>query len=137
MVELAPSAPGHRPPPHPEGDPLVELRGLTTGYERTPVLQGLAARGVILRRNALRLARPPSGLGPFDLALLDPPYREEGWPLLLARLAHFGWLAPQAWCAVETARVSAAPPELADFTCNDMRDDGRVRLVFYRLRGGA
>ena len=39
MVEMAPSAPGHRPPPaDPTGEPLVELRGLTAGYERTTVL---------------------------------------------------------------------------------------------------
>ena len=96
---------------------------------------GAAERGIVLRRNALRLARPPSGLGPFDLALLDPPYGREDWRHALMQLAQFGWLAPQAWCVVETARTPAAPLPLQGFAHEAQRDDGRVRLVFYRRDG--
>ena len=64
MVELAPSAPGHRPPPHPEGEPLVELRNLTTGYERTPVLRGV---DFTLRRGEFAGIVGPSGSGKTTL----------------------------------------------------------------------
>ncbi len=64
MVELAPSAPGHRPPPHPDGDPLVELRGLTTGYERTPVLRDV---DFTLRRGEFAGVVGPSGSGKTTL----------------------------------------------------------------------
>ena len=64
MVELAPGAPGHRPPPHPEGEPLVELQSLTTGYERTPVLRGV---DFTLRRGEFAGIVGPSGSGKTTL----------------------------------------------------------------------
>lgn len=64
MVELAPSAPGHRPPPHPDGEPLVELRDLSTGYERTPVLQNV---DFTLRRGEFAGVVGPSGSGKTTL----------------------------------------------------------------------
>ncbi len=64
MVELAPSAPGHRPPPHPEGESLVELRALTTGYERTPVLRNV---DFTLRRGEFAGVVGPSGSGKTTL----------------------------------------------------------------------
>lgn len=64
MVELAPSAPEHRPPPHPDGEPLVELRDLSTGYERTPVLQNV---DFTLRRGEFAGVVGPSGSGKTTL----------------------------------------------------------------------
>ena len=64
MVELAPSAPGHRPPPHPDGEPLVELRDLSTGYERTPVLRNV---DFTLRRGEFAGVVGPSGSGKTTL----------------------------------------------------------------------
>ena len=64
MVELAPSAPGHRPPPHPDGEPLVELRDLTAGYERTPVLRNV---DFTLRRGEFAGIVGPSGSGKTTL----------------------------------------------------------------------
>ena len=64
MVELAPSAPGHRPPPHPDGEPLVELRDLSTGYERTPVLRNV---DFTLRRGKFAGVVGPSGSGKTTL----------------------------------------------------------------------
>ncbi len=64
MVELAPSAPGHRPPPHPDGEPLVELRDLTAGYERTPVLRNV---DFTLRRGEFTGIVGPSGSGKTTL----------------------------------------------------------------------
>ena len=64
MVELSPNAPGHRPPPHPEGEPLVELRGLSTGYERTAVLRDV---DFTLRRGEFAGIVGPSGSGKTTL----------------------------------------------------------------------
>ncbi|MCY3507337.1 MAG: metal ABC transporter ATP-binding protein [Chloroflexi bacterium] len=64
MVELAPSAPGHRPPPHPDGEPLVELSDLSTGYERTPVLRNV---DFTLRRGEFAGVVGPSGSGKTTL----------------------------------------------------------------------
>ena len=65
MVELAPSAPGHRPPAvHPEGEPLVELHGLKAGYERTAALSGV---DFTLRRGEFAGVVGPSGSGKTTL----------------------------------------------------------------------
>ena len=65
MVELAPSAPGHRPPPaDPADQALVELRGYTTGYERTAVLHEI---DFTLRRGEFTGIVGPSGSGKTTL----------------------------------------------------------------------
>ncbi len=56
MAELTPTAPAR--------DPLVELRGLTTGYERTPVLEGV---DFTLRRGEFAGVVGPSGSGKTTL----------------------------------------------------------------------
>ena len=65
MVEMAPSAPGHRPPPADSAvEPLVELRGLTAGYERTAVLHDV---DFTLRRGEFAGIVGPSGSGKSTL----------------------------------------------------------------------
>ncbi len=65
MVELAPSAPGHRPlPVRHDGRPLVELRGLTAGYESTPVLRDV---DFALWRGEFAAIVGPSGSGKTTL----------------------------------------------------------------------
>ena len=55
----------HRhPPPPPAGAPLVELRGLTAGYERAPVLRGVT---LTLRRGEFAGVVGPSGSGKTTL----------------------------------------------------------------------
>jgi len=65
MVEMHPSAPDHRPPPaDPAGEPLVELRGLTTGYERTATLRDV---DLTVRRGEFAGIVGPSGSGKTTL----------------------------------------------------------------------
>ena len=65
MVELAPSAPGHRPSPvSRRGQPLVEMRGLTAGYERAPVLRDV---DFALWRGEFAAIVGPSGSGKTTL----------------------------------------------------------------------
>jgi 16S rRNA (guanine966-N2)-methyltransferase len=49
---------------------------------------------------------------PFDLVLMDPPYRQDLAQPALDRIAMPGWLAPGAWVSVETSgdEPVAAPP---------------------------
>jgi 16S rRNA (guanine(966)-N(2))-methyltransferase RsmD len=57
----------------------------------------LDARGTVRRQDVLRALR--RGLGPFDLILVDPPYRvpEAVLDAVLAELAARGVAAPGAW----------------------------------------
>ena len=40
---------------------------------------------------------------PYDLLLLDPPYRTGAGSVALDRLLRLGWIGPATWMAVETA----------------------------------
>ncbi len=65
MVEMPPTSPDHRPPPaDPAGEPLVELRGLTTGYERTAILREV---DFTVRRGEFAGVVGPSGSGKTTL----------------------------------------------------------------------
>jgi len=58
----------------------------------------------IWRRDATQLGAMPVGSGgPFDLVLLDPPYRKNLVAPSLASLAAGNWLVPKALLVVETA----------------------------------
>ncbi len=65
MVELAPSSPGHRPPPvSPEQAPLVLMRSLTTGYDRSAILHSV---DFTIRRGEFAGIVGPSGSGKTTL----------------------------------------------------------------------
>ncbi len=86
----------------------------------------------IHRRSATDLGPKPAGLGrPFDLAFLDPPYRQGLAPLAIEQLAAGQWLAPEALVVVETG---SDEPELAvpGWTALDDRIYGAARMWFLR-----
>jgi 16S rRNA (guanine966-N2)-methyltransferase len=96
---------------------------------------GESGRAGLLAADATRLG-PASPGGPFDLAFLDPPYREGLLPPALRRLAEGGWLAPGARVACELAAGEPpleAPPSLA---AEDERRYGAARIVLLRRGGG-
>ncbi|MCG8443039.1 MAG: 16S rRNA (guanine(966)-N(2))-methyltransferase RsmD [Caulobacterales bacterium] len=87
------------------------------------------------RRDAAELGAKPAGLGPpFDLAFLDPPYRQGLAPRALARLRAGGWLAPDALLLVETAEEEDAL-ELSEFETVDARRYGPARVSFLKRTG--
>ncbi len=94
---------------------------------------GEGRRTSVLRNDATgRLPRPAR---PVDLVYLDPPYREEVAPGVIARLRDGGWLAPGALCVVELHRRS--PFEVpAGFEVADDRTYGDTRLLFLRETDG-
>jgi 16S rRNA (guanine966-N2)-methyltransferase len=71
---------------------------------------GLGGVSRIWRADATRLGKAPAG-GPFGLAFLDPPYRQDLAGAALASLVEGGWLEPDALCVVEeTAKAAIGAP---------------------------
>ena len=96
-------------------------------------VEALALTGAskIWRRDATRLGPMAAGAGgPFELAILDPPYREGLVAPALASLLEGGWLAENAVVVVEAAEDDK-PAEAAGFHERDQRvyGDTRVRIL--------
>lgn len=94
---------------------------------------GLFGATRIHRRDATDLGvRPASAGAPFDLAFMDPPYRQGLAEKALAGLATGDWLGPGAVVMVERASDEAdLAPE--GFTALDARDYGAARVQFLRF----
>jgi 16S rRNA (guanine966-N2)-methyltransferase len=98
---------------------------------------GLLGRSRILRRDATALgARTTSGVAPFDLALLDPPYGKGLGALALTSLAEGGWLEADAICALEQG-ADESEPTVAGFATIDARRYGAAKLHVLRWSPGA
>lgn len=87
---------------------------------------GLADRAVVVHADALRWLHGspdrPTRHAPFDLALLDPPYRFDHWPELLDHL-------PAAWAVVESDREL---PELSSWRLVRAKRYGSTVMTFLR-----
>jgi 16S rRNA (guanine966-N2)-methyltransferase len=93
---------------------------------------GEAARTSVLRRDATRPGPVPAN-GPFDLLLMDAPYRAGLSEPALAALAAGGWLADGALVVVELA--AKEPLDLPEgFAELDARSYGAARVVFATWR---
>ena len=80
----------------------------------------------ILGGSALTLPRSE----PFDLVFADPPYAPGSGTAVVRAVAEAGWLAPNGWMAVETARGDSVEPGV--WTLDAERDVGRARLTLLR-----
>ncbi|MDP9103673.1 MAG: 16S rRNA (guanine(966)-N(2))-methyltransferase RsmD [Pseudomonadota bacterium] len=88
------------------------------------------------RRDATDLGlRPASAGGAFDLAFLDPPYRQGLGERGLASLAEGGWLAPGATVVLERA-ADEPEPVTPGFALLDDRTWGAARVWFLRFGEG-
>jgi 16S rRNA (guanine966-N2)-methyltransferase len=92
---------------------------------------GETATCIVHCRDALTMGSPPPA--PFDLVLLDPPYRKGLAAPALAALAEAGWLAAGAVAVVEAAAKDDFTPP-ADFALLDERPSGAGKLIFLRSR---
>ena len=93
---------------------------------------GEIGRCRIHRRAAESLGDKPAGLGaPFDLAFLDPPYRQGLAVKALDALAEGGWLAEGARVVVEVGH-DEPNPEAAGFALDDVRIYGESKVAFLR-----
>lgn len=93
---------------------------------------GLMGRTRVHRRSATDLGvRPGSAGEAFDIAFLDPPYRQGMGEQTLARLLEGNWLKPGATVVFE--RGSDEPEiETPGYERLDARDYGAARVLFLR-----
>lgn len=88
---------------------------------------GAQSRADIRAGSVLALGPAPRA---FDLLLLDPPYGTGAAAVALDKLARLGWIAPDAWIAVETGtgeRVNAP-----GFALETERRVGKAQLNLLR-----
>lgn len=94
---------------------------------------GLFGHVRIHRRDATDLGVKPGADGaPFDLAFIDPPYRQGLAEKALASLAAGGWLAADAICMVETARDETLE-KVTNFELLDRREYGAAAVHFVKF----
>ena len=95
---------------------------------------GVMGRTRVHRRSAVDLGvRPGSDGEAFDLAFLDPPYRQGLGEQTLARLLEGRWLRPGAIVVFE--RGSDEPEiETPGYERLDARDYGAARVLFLRAK---
>jgi 16S rRNA (guanine966-N2)-methyltransferase len=72
---------------------------------------------------------------PYDLLLLDPPYRTGAGVVALDRLARLGWIGPGSWIALETAGDEAVQVQALEIESE--RRVGRAKLTLLRAATGA
>ncbi len=91
---------------------------------------GVTGQARIERRDATQLAPRAGGDGaPFQLAFLDPPYREDLADAALARLAEGDWLAEDAIVVVERGGRSL-PAVPVGFERLSEREWGAAKVEF-------
>lgn len=113
---------------------FVEESAEARGLIRTNVEKlGQTGATKIWRRDATRLG-PLSGIEPFGLVFLDPPYGKGLGEKALVAARDGGWFAENALCVLEEA--GDAPFDTpAGFDLIDDRDYGEARLRFLRPAG--
>jgi 16S rRNA (guanine966-N2)-methyltransferase len=98
-------------------------------------VEALALTGAtkIWRRDATALGPLSTNSGgPFELAFLDPPYRQALLLPALDSLRDGGWLAPGALVVAEQA-IEGSPPQSPHFRMLDCRSYGDTAVVFLLL----
>lgn len=68
---------------------------------------------------------------PYDLLLLDPPYRTGAGGVALDRLVRLGWIGEGGWVALETAKDE--PAQVKALEVESERMVGAARLTLLRL----
>ena len=64
---------------------------------------------------------------PYDLLLLDPPYRTGAANVALDRMQRLGWIGPETWIAVETSDKESVEVSGLDIAAD--RKVGKARLT--------
>jgi 16S rRNA (guanine966-N2)-methyltransferase len=68
---------------------------------------------------------------PYDLVLLDPPYRSGAGAVALDRLDRLGWFGEASWIALETAHDEAV--QVKALTIESERKVGKGKLTLLRV----
>ncbi len=88
----------------------------------------LGARGTDVRATSV-LALGPAHK-PLDLVMMDPPYGSGAGAVALDKLARLGWIGPNTWVSIETARDEAI--SVSGFASEADRVHGKARLILLR-----
>jgi 16S rRNA (guanine966-N2)-methyltransferase len=112
---------------------VEEAAGPRAAIRRNVESLSLTGATRIFRRDATKLGAIPSGITPFDLAFIDPPYDRGLVAPCLRALLGGGWLTSGATLIVETRDSEALdlPPE---FTVADERIYGETKLWFLKSK---
>lgn len=126
------------------GSGALGLEALSRGAERClfveqeqDALQAIRSNIATLKARDRSTVQPGSvmTLGParrpYDLILLDPPYRTGAGNVALDRLQRLGWIGEGTWMAVETAKDEDV--EVKSLAIETERRVGKAKLTLLRL----
>jgi len=110
---------------------FVEQDGAALDALRANIAKlGAAPRSEVRAQSVLAL---PVASTPYDLLLLDPPYRTGAAVVALERCLRLGWIAPGALVSVETAKGEAVAVER--FEPDAERVHGKAMITLLRASG--
>lgn len=126
------------------GSGALGLEALSRGAGHCTFVEQDGAALDALRANIAKLGATPSSdvraqsvmtLGPapapYDLLLLDPPYRTGAGVVALERCARLGWLAPGAIATVETQKGEAVSVEGFEIEAERVYGKAMVTVLRY------
>ena len=125
------------------GSGALGLEALSRGAAHCTFVEQDSAALDALRTNIAKLGAAPQcdvraqsvmalgpAIAPYDLLLLDPPYRSGAGVVALERCLRLGWLAPGALVTVETAKGEAVTVE--GFEAEAERVHGKAMITVLR-----
>lgn len=89
----------------------------------------LGATGAEVRAASVLALGPARA--PLDIVMMDPPYGSGAGAVAADKLARLGWIGPQTWLSIETAK--AEPLDLAGYAVEAERVYGKARVTLLHL----
>lgn len=88
------------------------------------------ARSKVAAQSVLTLGPTPT---PYDVILMDAPYKSGAGAVALDKLTRLGWVGDASWVSIETERGENV--DVAGYTADTIRDIGKARIhLFQRIR---
>ncbi len=103
-------------------------RPALTALEKNINTLGANAQCDVRTSSVLSLGR---AIKPFDLVMIDAPYRTGAGSVALDKLGRLGWFAPSAWISIETDRSETI--DAKGYITDTIRDVGKARLTLLRI----
>lgn len=85
------------------------------------------ARSKVAAQSVLTLGPVPT---PYDVILMDPPYKSGAGAVALDKLTRLGWIGEATWVSIETERGENI--EVAGYAADTVRDIGKARIHLFR-----
>lgn len=88
------------------------------------------ARSKVAAQSVLTLGPAPK---PYDIILMDPPYKSGAGAVALDKLTRLGWVGDATWVSIETARGEDV--NVSGYSADTIRDIGKARIhLLQRIR---